>query len=96
MLSASEPIALCEVGLVPEAFCTELARIDTVGPCVRLTFAVLKRNGPDGELHREVVLYLVMPAEALADICVKAALARDPTKLVDAGQAAPPLGRRVN
>jgi hypothetical protein len=52
---------------VQDSFCEMLARIERVGSCRRLVFATTMIDRP-GEAYRHVVVKLVMPAEALADL----------------------------
>ena len=51
---------------VTDTFATELARVEVVGPCVRLMFAVAQRSvgWPDERVERLVVEKLVIPREA--------------------------------
>ena len=51
---------------VPDAFCEALVRIERIGPCRRLVFAVTDHSAPGG--LRAVVAKLVVPAELMAEI----------------------------
>jgi hypothetical protein len=56
---------------VPEFFCETLAKIEQVGPCRRLVFAIHDTLG--GRRSRVAVVKLVLPADALVDITQKLA-----------------------
>ena len=61
---------LLESYSVPDAFCTDLARIERIGPCVRLIFSA-PQSGPSGDTWRtenHVIAKLVLPADALPRI----------------------------
>jgi hypothetical protein len=60
MNDAYEPFA------TPDLFCETLVRIDTLGPCRRLVFAVRDKTG--SEEVRNVIAKLVMSAEAMVEI----------------------------
>jgi hypothetical protein len=60
MNDAYEPFATHDL------FCETLVRIDTLGPCRRLVFAV--RDKDDGEEVRNITAKLVMSAEAMIEI----------------------------
>jgi hypothetical protein len=51
----------------PDAFCEALVRIERIGPCRRLVFAV-NDHGAHGRPARAVVAKLVVPAELMAEI----------------------------
>jgi hypothetical protein len=51
----------------PDAFCEALVRIERIGSCRRLVFAVSDRNCPHGPT-RAIVAKLVVPAELMAEI----------------------------
>jgi hypothetical protein len=51
---------------VPEYFCETLGKIEQVGPCRRLVFAIHETMG--GRRNRMAVVKLVLPADTLADI----------------------------
>jgi hypothetical protein len=51
----------------PDAFCEALVRIDRVGSCRRLVFAVTDHGMP-GRPARAVVAKLVVPAEIMAEL----------------------------
>jgi hypothetical protein len=51
----------------PDAFCEALVRIDRVGSCRRLVFAVTDHGAP-GRPARAVVAKLVVPAELMAEL----------------------------
>ena len=54
-----------EAFATPDAFCEVLARIERIGSCRRLVFAVSDRDNPS---QRCVVAKLVFPAEVMADL----------------------------
>jgi hypothetical protein len=56
---------LLEFYSVSDVFSTELSRIDALGPCSRLIFAVQQRDH-DGRTERIVVAKIVLPTRALA------------------------------
>jgi hypothetical protein len=60
---------LCEPALIPDSFCTDLTRIERIGPCVRLTFTV-PQGASFGSARTEnhVIAKLVLPADALPRI----------------------------
>jgi hypothetical protein len=53
---------------VADTFCTDLVKVEKLGPCARLTFAV-RQSGSDGrggtQLEYQVVAKLVVPCEML-------------------------------
>jgi len=51
----------------PDSFCETLVRIERLGSCRRLVFAVTERGDPCRPM-RAVVAKLVVPAELLADL----------------------------
>lgn len=51
----------------PDAFCEALVRIERLGSCRRLVFAVADNNSPGGPM-RAVVAKLVVPAELMAEL----------------------------
>jgi hypothetical protein len=51
---------------IVDQFCETLVRIDTLGPCRRLVFAVRDNSG--GEQVRNISAKLVMSAEAMIEI----------------------------
>jgi hypothetical protein len=51
---------------VPDSFCEALVRIERIGSCRRLVFAVTDHSAPGG--LRAVVAKLVIPAELMAEI----------------------------
>lgn len=51
----------------PDSFCEALVRIERVGSCRRLVFAVADNNCP-GRPMRTVVAKLVVPAELMAEL----------------------------
>ena len=59
-LDTFEPFA------TPDQFCETLVRIETLGPCRRLVFAV--RDNSSGRPTLAVVAKLVLSVEAMADI----------------------------
>jgi hypothetical protein len=59
-LDTFEPFA------TPDQFCETLVRIETLGPCRRLVFAV--RDNSSGRPALSIVAKLVLSAEAMADI----------------------------
>jgi hypothetical protein len=62
---------LTEPFVVMDIFATDLALVEHLGSCTRFTF-VAKRNCPHtGNPEREIVARLVIPAEALSDVCLK-------------------------
>jgi hypothetical protein len=60
MSDIQEPFA------ITDQFCEQLVRIDNLGPCRRLVFAV--RDNSSGRPALAVVAKLVLSAEAMADI----------------------------
>jgi hypothetical protein len=53
----------------PDAFCDSLVRIDRLGPCRRLVFAVTEsRSHRDDVAMRAVVVKLVIPADLMAEL----------------------------
>jgi hypothetical protein len=60
-LDVYEPFA------TPDQFCETLVRIETLGPCRRLVFAV-RDNSVAGRPGLAVVAKLVLSAEAMADM----------------------------
>lgn len=66
------PIPIVEDCVIPDIFCAELVRIDRIGPCCRLTFAVPQRKEEEhGSEVRAIVARLIVPYEELQ------AMARD-------------------
>jgi hypothetical protein len=59
-LDTFEPFA------TPDQFCETLVRIETLGPCRRLVFAV--RDNSSGRPALAIVAKLVLSTEAMADI----------------------------
>ena len=55
-----------EAFATPDAFCEVLARIERIGSCRRLVFAVSDRCG--SERVHAVVAKLIIPAEMMADL----------------------------
>ena len=53
---------------VPDAFCDALVRIERIGSCRRLVFAVSENNACPGGPARAVVAKLIVPAELMAEI----------------------------
>jgi hypothetical protein len=54
---------------ISDVFCEELVDIERLGPCVRLTFAVQSKVTYDEPaVVRAVVVKLVLPAAALAEM----------------------------
>jgi hypothetical protein len=51
----------------PDSFCETLVRIERVGSCRRLVFAVIERGDPYHPV-RAVVAKLVVPAELMAEL----------------------------
>ena len=51
----------------PDAFCETLVRIERIGSCRRLVFAVTDHSAP-GRPARAVVAKLVVPAELMAEL----------------------------
>jgi hypothetical protein len=59
---------LFEFGTVPRQFCTELARIERMGPCVMLVWAVEQQQaleGSPGPTERLIESRLIIPADRL-------------------------------
>jgi hypothetical protein len=56
---------------VPEYFCETLAKIEQVGPCRRLVFAI--HETMNGRRNRVAVVRLVLPADVLVEIAQKLA-----------------------
>ena len=71
---------LIESCAVSDAFCTDLARIERVGPCVRLVFSVRQGAPHDDTLQTEniVIAKLVLPADALPRIASLPTLRKSP------------------
>jgi hypothetical protein len=63
----SNTIETCEPFSVPDAFCEALVRIERIGSCRRLVFAVSDPHAPGGPA-RNIVAKLVLPAESMADL----------------------------
>ncbi|WP_428031797.1 hypothetical protein [Ancylobacter sp.] len=60
---------LTEPCVITDTFCSELALVESIGPCLRLTFAVAQTiHGCDGASERTVVAKVVIPAEAVASL----------------------------
>lgn len=60
---------LTEPCVVSDTFCSELALVERIGPCLRLTFAVAQTiHGCGGASERTVVAKVVIPAEAMASL----------------------------
>ena len=85
---ALESGELVEPFVVTDTFCTELAAVERLGPCVRLTFAAQKRCPLSGKPERQIVAQIVISAEALMSVTAKIAQART---FPDEGRAAIPL-----
>jgi hypothetical protein len=51
----------------PDAFCEALVRIERIGSCRRLVFAV-NDHGDPGRPMRAIVAKLIVPAELMADL----------------------------
>jgi hypothetical protein len=56
-----------------DTFCTELVRIETLGPCSRLIFAVRQTLDEDSRVHRVVCARIIVPSDQLASIASQAA-----------------------
>jgi hypothetical protein len=67
MFPPRETIETYEPLATPDAFCEALVRIERIGSCRRLVFAVTDDSCP-GRPMRAVVAKLVFPAEAMADL----------------------------
>jgi hypothetical protein len=62
-IEISEPYPVLDV------FCMELARIDQLGPCTRLTFCVWERStAGDNKVDHVVTARVVVPSDALVKI----------------------------
>jgi hypothetical protein len=60
---------LIDTGLIADTFTTRLARIDKLGPCSRLVFAVPTSVPGEASANLDtVVAYIVVPTAALAAI----------------------------
>ncbi len=61
---------LIEPFCVPDVYCTELAKAERIGPCVRLVFTVPQSSvyGDSNRTEQAVVAKLVIPATALQSI----------------------------
>ena len=84
---------LIESCAIPDMFCGELARIETIGPCSRLVFAVRQQGYPEGSVERVVVARVVVPTEILPAMC--AALSGRQSGVVLSGEL-PAAGSLVN
>ena len=64
-----EAIETFEPYSTPDAFCDSLVRIERLGPCRRLVFAVTenRRHREDGNMSA-VVVKLVIPADLMAEL----------------------------
>jgi hypothetical protein len=60
-------IETCEPYGTPDSFCEVLVRIERIGSCRRLVFAVTDRGDPQRPM-RTIVAKLVLPAESMADL----------------------------
>lgn len=69
MMPGAVSAPLTEPSVIADTFCSELACIEQIGPCLRLTFAVAQTvHGGDGASERAVVAKVVIPAEAMASL----------------------------
>jgi hypothetical protein len=55
---------------IQDTFATDLVRVERVGPCRRLVFAVLDCGDP-GAPQRVLIVKLIVPAEALPAIAAQ-------------------------
>jgi hypothetical protein len=55
---------------VSDIFCEALVRVERIGSCRRLVFAVSEQHSPGGQA-RAVVAKLVVPAEVMVEIAQK-------------------------
>jgi hypothetical protein len=67
MFPPRETIETYEPFSTPDAFCEALVRIEHIGSCRRLVFAVSEPHAPGGPA-RAVVAKLIVPAELMAEI----------------------------
>ncbi|MBR1154874.1 hypothetical protein [Bradyrhizobium sp. JYMT SZCCT0428] len=63
-----EAIETFEPYATPDAFCDSLVRIERLGPCRRLVFAVTQHGHRDDGAIRAVVVKLVIPADLMAEL----------------------------
>src|SRR5882757_3796723 len=64
-----EAIETFEPYATPDAFCDSLVRIERLGPCRRLVFAITDyRSDRDDNPMRAVVVKLVIPADLMAEL----------------------------
>jgi hypothetical protein len=81
-----KPLPIIESYPIPDAFADALARIETVGPCIRLVFTVTQSGVYDYDedqppkAERVVVTKLVIPAE-LRTTVARQLLNESPTSL---------------
>jgi len=77
----NEPLGnLIETVAIPRTFCTELARIETIGPCSMLVFAMEQSTFYGTEKERTIEARIIIPTDALpaiAAMIAKAAGGRD-------------------
>lgn len=74
-----EPIA------VQEVYIDGIARIEQMGPCLKLTFFTFQRpaGGAEHDMERVVVARFVMPAEAVASAAMQAMAVADTALFMD-------------
>jgi hypothetical protein len=65
-LNSAPQLEICESYATPDAFCEALVRIERLGSCRRLVFAVSDRCG--SERVHNVVAKLVVPAELMTEL----------------------------
>lgn len=63
---------LIERFAVPDIFCADLVKVEKLGPCARLTFAVRQTSHTDG-LEYQVVARLVVPGDMMVTWAVELA-----------------------
>lgn len=72
--------SLIEPCPIARTFCTELARIEKIGPCSMLVFAMEQASSFGGEKERTIEARVILPTDALpalAAMIAKAAGSRD-------------------
>jgi hypothetical protein len=89
-----DDIPLSEPSPIPDTFASELVRVERIGPCARLIFAVLQvvECGGHSQVERAVVARIVLPAEFQQEIAQRL-LAGGTTDLAQAADSSP---RTVN
>jgi hypothetical protein len=71
-MSDNSNLPVADSGSLIDAFATELLRVERLGSCARLVFAVPRQSGSSA--YRETIAAVVVPVSALQDMAKKLVL----------------------